>query len=195
MRATSPRSRTGFTLVEGLVALGLMALFGTVLWNLSSGGARQGAHAEQTSSIVRAGTLLHTALGVDLLESLPLEVLPEGDRLLGEDLTRITLPRFESYHPTESPALRYRPRVYRWDPDRGRLLRDGKPLAAGLIRGIHFRWTEEEPRELLVALEGDGLEGRTRVLQLSFPAPTGTGGSGFYRRAGWHQGGVAVAVP
>jgi hypothetical protein len=169
-----------------------MGVFFMVFGNLFSGGARQGAHAEKTAALVSGGTLVQAALGRDLFESLPLDVLPAGQRPRGVDLETITLPRFADYQAGATPSLRYRPMVYAWDPVRKALLRGGKPLAVGLLQGVKFRWTQEDPVQLLVTLVGEGLKKKAGTLSLRFTAPSGTGGEGFFQPAPWHRGATPV---
>ena len=96
--------RGGLTLVETLVAVGLLALFVMTFWNLWSSASRQSTHAQQTSALIGSAVLVQEAMTRDLLGSLPLECLPADQRPLGEDLLELHLPLFERYDPAEVAA-------------------------------------------------------------------------------------------
>lgn len=169
-------SRSGVTLVEGLVGFTLAAVLSVMLWQGYAAGRRQGEQIEEYSDIVVAALLLRERLAVDLETSISLDALAEDQRAPGEERPTVVLPVFKRYRGDLDAALEYETVTYQWDAGAARLTRNGQQiLRAVQLTKVGFRWTVEAPILLEVDLVGrENVRGRPARMTLRLPAPKGT---------------------
>lgn len=180
------RRRRAVTLVELAVALALAALLVAALGSTWSSGRRGAQHAADHQGVMAAATLLQELMVWDARRSLPLDVL-DDDVTAEQGSHQVVLPRSVGYDGSAETARSFSPLVYRWDLERGQLLRDGEPLPLGDLAGVEFRWSEGVPTTLTVALRGRSFAGQAPEVRFRVPAPAGTDRLRGYRFAGYHE--------
>lgn len=185
------RARRGQTLLELLVAMAVLGLLVTLLWRSCAAAQRRAAQLERVGDGLRAVELLRAALVDDLDASLPLAVLGASRTPEEVEATTLELPVAAGYQGDAPQALRFRRVVYAFDPARGLLLRDGRPLVSTGLSGVSFRWSAERPTRLLVELRGAGPHPSRESLAL--PAPAGTDALDGWIPARHHRGALEVS--
>jgi prepilin-type N-terminal cleavage/methylation domain-containing protein len=179
--------RRGFTFVETMVSVALLAVFLAMFWNFWSSSSRQQSHIEETTTLISVATLVQEALARDLIASLDIGVLPEEQRLSEEASEWLYLPIFTDYAVGEPDALRYRVKTWHWDASKKVLLRGDRGLVRNRLKAVSFRWSKELPRVLLVTLTGEGLMGRSKDLILRMALPPTTARVRSWQPAKHHQ--------
>jgi type II secretory pathway pseudopilin PulG len=149
-RAISPRRMSrGFTLVEGLVVAALLAVAGTMFWQLFSSGMKREQKVDFRTRALQTAALTRTRIAMDFVSILP-SASTAPDKATGKAVTfdRIAEDRFqESGMPLDKNLNPLTDRVtYRFDPQAHRILRNGQVINVGLVRDLDFTFESGKER-------------------------------------------------
>lgn len=168
-------TRRGVTLVESLLALALASTVVLLLLGLQRQARLEELQSQKLSAFLRARELLRRVLSDDLRASLPPSTLADEDHPVPGPGPGITLPVFAGYEGNEPQSLRFRRRVYRFDPKEKILYRDATRLIWAGLKSVEFRWAREDGRLLEVEMVADGKGDRRAEMVFLLPREDGRG--------------------
>lgn len=141
--------KRGFTLVEGLVVAALLAVAGTMFWQLFSSGMKREQKVDFRTRALQTAALARARIATDFVSILPsASTAPTHatgkavtfDRIPEDRVQEAGLPLDANLHPIFDRV------TYRFDPATHRLIRNGTAVAVGAIRDCDF--TFESGKEL-----------------------------------------------
>lgn len=146
---TGQTARRGFTLVEGLVVAALLAVAGTMFWQLFSSGMKREQKVDFRTRALQTAALARARIAQDFVSILPsASMAPAKDKGKAVTFDRIAEDRVqEAGLPLDKDLKPLYDRVtYRFDQQAHRLMRNGAVVAVGMIRDLDF--TFESGKEL-----------------------------------------------
>lgn len=152
------RAPRGFTLVEGLVVVALLALAWILFWQLLAHGRKREAKVDFRAGAAQAAAIARARLAADFAEILPAAAsAPESAR--GQAVSFDVVSSSASGEGGLPLDAKLTPKLesvtYRFDPASHRLLRNGALIQAGPFRDVRFSFSSGPDRAytLLMDLE------------------------------------------
>lgn len=176
----------GFTLIEGLMVAAVLAVASSVLWQLFSSGMKREQKIDFRTRALQTAALARTRIAADFNQILPsASVSPE--RATGQAVTfdrAVEGMSGEGGLPIDAKLQpKFEKITYRFDPASHRLLRNGQPVAVGLLKDLAFTFESGRERgytlvvELVLAPEEEVSSPRPSQVAkfaFSFHSPQGT---------------------
>ena len=149
MRRAGSKTRCGFTLIEGLVVAALIAVAGTMFWQLFSSGMNREKKVDFRTRALQTAALTRTRIAMDFVSILPqLSGTPQTatgkavtfDRIPEDKVQEAGLPLDKDLHPLTERV------TFRFDPQAHRILRNGTVVSPGAIRDLDFTFESGKDR-------------------------------------------------
>ncbi|MBI4869915.1 MAG: hypothetical protein HY816_23485 [Candidatus Wallbacteria bacterium] len=186
------RNRHGMSLTEAAVFGALSVLPLAVVWNVLVTGSKHSAQLGARLDALQAAQTVAAVIRDDVSQACQLPTtgtLLDGVEPVGEPDHELMLLRFRTYAFDKNPGKLYSPTPeggwvraeaieYLFDPSTGRLLRNGREVAAGRFADVRFRIVSDAPVEGTPAQPGAAALEVTVELPEESVASTRTGFSG-----------------
>lgn len=138
-----------FTLVEGMVVAALLAVAGTMFWQLFSSGMKREQKVDFRTRALQTAALARARIASDIVSILPSASMAPA-KATGKAVTFDRTPEDrvqEAGLPLDRDLKPIYDRItYRFDPATHRLMRNGSAVAVGMLRDLDF--TFESGKEL-----------------------------------------------
>lgn len=141
--------RSAFTLVEGMVVAALLAVAGTMFWQLFSSGMKREQKVDFRTRALQTAALARARIASDIVSILPSASMSPS-KATGKAVTFDRTPEDRTQEaglPLDKDLKPIYDRItYRFDPATHRLMRNGTAISVGMLRDLDF--TFESGKEL-----------------------------------------------